>query len=455
MNKSILIENEKKRIDYPISRLLCFAMFTIWQMGVIYYMGPSLVISGRTPLPISTDNITVIIASAYIVAIIYMSFLPSKFVWATRISICLAMLTTLSWFLPLSTEIATLSVYLHCFTCCFLITFETVIIVFLFSEKTTILHLLVCYGIGYIVIAFLQNDVYTLPFSIFRFTIVIMVGLLMYFYFRLPSNVCPTFVRKKDSSNKLPKRLFFGIYFMIFLAALMAVIGPAAVTETTHGVSITYMFSAISAFTIYFIYRIFDIHPLKSISVVITLGVLGFLSLFLSLYVPILSVIACALIGVGFIPCALIPLYGVVLMKEFPSRFIPSTIMCLAVIAVLIQSSIVETFRNNLHLLYLSYLVLIVFLAISYLMASPYLLHSLDERFSLVKENAKKLPKRFDMLTEREIEVADLISRGFTNKDIAKILFISEHTVNDHSKNIYKKLDIHSRHELATMINRK
>ena len=57
-------------------------------------------------------------------------------------------------------------------------------------------------------------------------------------------------------------------------------------------------------------------------------------------------------------------------------------------------------------------------------------------------------------LTKREREVLELISCGYSNGDIAKALYISEHTVKDHTKNIYRKLEVHSRHAAAQIINR-
>ena len=48
-------------------------------------------------------------------------------------------------------------------------------------------------------------------------------------------------------------------------------------------------------------------------------------------------------------------------------------------------------------------------------------------------------------LSKREAEVLNLIGLGFTNKKIAEVLFISEHTVKDHIKSIMRKLDADSR----------
>lgn len=52
---------------------------------------------------------------------------------------------------------------------------------------------------------------------------------------------------------------------------------------------------------------------------------------------------------------------------------------------------------------------------------------------------------RLHHLTRREIEVLRLLSRGESNKRIAQELYISVNTVERHLKNIYAKLDVHSR----------
>ncbi|WP_258000477.1 response regulator transcription factor [Bacillus sp. Marseille-P3661] len=52
-------------------------------------------------------------------------------------------------------------------------------------------------------------------------------------------------------------------------------------------------------------------------------------------------------------------------------------------------------------------------------------------------------------LTQREIEIADLLMRGLTNNEIAEQLFISINTVKRHVQNIYQKLEIKNRTELG------
>jgi DNA-binding CsgD family transcriptional regulator len=58
------------------------------------------------------------------------------------------------------------------------------------------------------------------------------------------------------------------------------------------------------------------------------------------------------------------------------------------------------------------------------------------------------LQRRFD-LTERELEVAQLVGEALTNKQIAGRLAMSPHTVNFHLRQIYRKLGTSSRVRLA------
>ncbi|MFT5602290.1 MAG: DNA-binding NarL/FixJ family response regulator [Flavobacteriales bacterium] len=47
-------------------------------------------------------------------------------------------------------------------------------------------------------------------------------------------------------------------------------------------------------------------------------------------------------------------------------------------------------------------------------------------------------------LSDRELEIITLIAEGYTNAQIAVVLYISNHTVNTHRKNIMKKIGINN-----------
>lgn len=57
-------------------------------------------------------------------------------------------------------------------------------------------------------------------------------------------------------------------------------------------------------------------------------------------------------------------------------------------------------------------------------------------------------PPGLGQLTPREIEVLDLLLDGWRVQSIATGLFVSEHTVRNHLKAVFRKLDAHSQREL-------
>lgn len=61
----------------------------------------------------------------------------------------------------------------------------------------------------------------------------------------------------------------------------------------------------------------------------------------------------------------------------------------------------------------------------------------------LRKMETGKTETPFDLLTDREREVLQLIAEGFTNREVAKQLYISVKTVEAHRAHIMQKLNIH------------
>ncbi len=51
-------------------------------------------------------------------------------------------------------------------------------------------------------------------------------------------------------------------------------------------------------------------------------------------------------------------------------------------------------------------------------------------------------------LSNREAEVAELVTKGLSNKEVANQLFVTEKTVKFHLTNIYKKMNLKSRAQL-------
>jgi LuxR family maltose regulon positive regulatory protein len=54
-------------------------------------------------------------------------------------------------------------------------------------------------------------------------------------------------------------------------------------------------------------------------------------------------------------------------------------------------------------------------------------------------------------LSERELEVLQLIAEGLTNPEIASRLFLALNTVKAHTRNIYGKLGVHTRTQAVSI----
>lgn len=63
-------------------------------------------------------------------------------------------------------------------------------------------------------------------------------------------------------------------------------------------------------------------------------------------------------------------------------------------------------------------------------------------------------PQHQAQLSQREHEVLDLLCEGESYKEIATKLYVSTNTVRFHLKNIYKKLEVSSRHEAVLKATR-
>jgi LuxR family maltose regulon positive regulatory protein len=56
-----------------------------------------------------------------------------------------------------------------------------------------------------------------------------------------------------------------------------------------------------------------------------------------------------------------------------------------------------------------------------------------------------------ELLSERELDVLQLIAEGLTNREIAGRLFLSVNTIKSHNRNIFEKLGVRNRMQAVVM----
>ncbi len=61
----------------------------------------------------------------------------------------------------------------------------------------------------------------------------------------------------------------------------------------------------------------------------------------------------------------------------------------------------------------------------------------------------------WESLTNAELRIVGLVTEGLTNPQIASRLFVSAQTVKTHMKNVFRKLGVSSRSELAALAVRR
>jgi len=79
---------------------------------------------------------------------------------------------------------------------------------------------------------------------------------------------------------------------------------------------------------------------------------------------------------------------------------------------------------------------------------SPAVARIFQNGFARLKD-ARETSDRFDLLTDRERQVYQLLAEGNSNKDIANRLGLSLHTVETHRWRLMEKMDLHSTAELV------
>ncbi len=85
---------------------------------------------------------------------------------------------------------------------------------------------------------------------------------------------------------------------------------------------------------------------------------------------------------------------------------------------------------------------------------TPSIAHTLLEDY-MRRLQQEGVQDRYDLLTDREREVLQLLAEGRSNKDVAALLNLSIHTIDTHRTNFMQKLGLHNTAEIVIFAMRK
>lgn len=463
----IRAEGTQYRISSPML-LLFSAPFTVWQMGVLFYSGTAMSLSGRTPITLSETGTMAVIAAGYIVSMLFMSLFPRLTVWAERILMPVALTATALILLPFSPVVITVLFYTEVFICTFSIGAMVLIAAGQFTAETTWRDGIIGMSVGGVLIALLQNEVFKVDFTVFTVMSVLFIAMQTVFYYRIPS-VMETRYVSRENKIKMPKILFSGLWVINIFSTLLLCLASSFAESVPHGISIFYISAAFMSAVLHLLRQKLGGGSVRIFSGFFALSILGFVLAYLSLSVPVLRYVAVILLAFNAVLAALWIYFAAVSFRVYPTRFIGVIGAGMGIAIAAFHSGLQSALRDNTALLYGIYAALSVGLLLIYFFLEPYFTYAWKTAYEPGKTNENKpdepgtatetvmpiIINRFDCLSEQENILANLILDGHTESSAARIMNITLNTEKGYRKSLYFKLDIHSKRELFEIANRK
>ena len=485
--------NQSLRIDVPVYVLAFMQCYTLWQFGIIYYSGKSLSILGRTPLPVEIETISMTVLLGGMASILLTYLFPYRLVRIFRTALPAALLGTLLLFFPLPNAVLALSFSLSVFVNFLLFGCGHGMVILLFTEQTAMKTIAVETLVTAPFIILLQGDIFEISYTIVNTLAVVVIALIWFSAWRLPDQRLPLQFAQKEDRGGVPKLIFAGMFFLIFMATLLMEMALSVGESVRHGTATIYAVSFLGGLLFLLLWKRLKLPPLQIFPKFLSIMCVGFVLVMASFVFPQLRITACATLGLSFVVFMFISYFGQYVFRLYPSRWIVPAFPAMILLAVVVHTLTLDWLREHLTALYVGYAVVAAVMLVVYLQLEPFLSyhrshtdHHLHKQAALVpvvgSQNretevvqatttaleqrvvapeavlpanepcADVYPTAFKALSPTECAVADLILRGFTFSEIAARLNMKENAQRFHRKNIYLKLGVHSRKELFELV---
>lgn len=453
------------RIGSPL--LLLFSTpFIVWQMGVLFFSGTTMSLFGRTPIPLTQQDTSLVIAGGYLFSISFICLFPRKAVWIERILMLVALAATALMLFPFPTAIITILFYMAAFLCVFSIGTMLSIAAHHFTVETAWRDGIISMVCGGILIAVLQNDFIKVDFTAFTIFSILLVAMQTMFYYLIPVKIEVPYAGR-ENKQKMPGILFLGIWLISGFATLLICFASSYAESVRHGVSVLYLSAVVIAVALYLLRKKLGAKSLRVFGVFFGISIFGFVLAYLSMQLPALGLIACVFLGFVVVLANLWMFFGAASFHVYPTRFIGAIGAGVGLALALLHAGLLNLLRNNTALLYGLYAALSVVLLLIYYFLEPYFTHQWGGAYGEQGKAAEPAKEKafppasgegagcgpFSALSEQERTLAKLILEGHTETSAARAMNITLNTQKGYRKNLYAKLNIHSKRELFELIN--
>ena len=459
-----MIEKDGQQYKVASPLLLLFSSsFLVWQMGVLYFSGTTMSLFGRTPIPVTAQGVAPAIAAGYIASILFLCLLPRKAVLAERILLPVALTATAATLLPLPGEVITALFYIEVFVCVFSIGVMGSVAAQHFTPDTTWRDGILCTAAGGALIAVLQSDIVKVSFTVFTLLSVLLIAGITVFFYLIPAKIEVPYVKRENGvkTHKLPGVLFIGLLLLIGFSSLLLCFATAFAESFGGGVWILYLSAAAMTLALALIRKKLGGRSIRVFGGFFMLAVFGFVLAVVSVSMPSLRYAAVVLLGFIVALANMWIYFSAVAFGIYPTRFIGAIVAAQGLLIVLLHAGLLELLRSNLTLLYGTYAVVSVALMLTYHFLEPYFLYTWKQKHPPEKETPSAdtesdtpSGKNPLLLSEQERNLVELILAGYSGSSIATQMNITMNTQKSYRKNIYAKLDIHSKRELFELVSK-
>ncbi|MDD4007193.1 MAG: helix-turn-helix transcriptional regulator [Sphaerochaetaceae bacterium] len=436
---------------YRNSTLLMLSMFSVWQMGPVYYSSQAMSISGSNPFFIGPASSTLILAAGFVITIVFNLLFPSRSVLMGRVAICIAFLANcLMSFMPESSAVSAVSYCASFFCCIFLIGCQYSVEISLMPNDVEKRLVVISTVVSCLLISLLRPDSVIIRVSFRGSSIasVVLLALYGWGFFRLPL-ANPVHFEKLGCSRKKDKmpHLFVAVMYLASFLGCMGVLFSGTFAEIhSQGVPFLYLSGALIGGLAGLLMR--KRLMISALPVLFGVSMGGFILAVLSFDIGWHAYPAIVLLSVNYFLGMAAGFFLNSVFQDRPYAIISQSLMVITLALSLLQSTLVPLFGDDIQALFLLMSLIMMTCTLVFISAFPYILEYLG------RAESRSRPGR-SYLSPRESEIVDLIIEGYEVPEIAQKLFLSPNTVKSNKKEIYAKLDVHSKRELFLEVKKR
>ncbi len=450
-----------KRITLSIPMILIVSLFAVWQMGIVFFAGDTLTLYGWFPIAVDERHGTAVIISAFVVSMAANYFFLKHSLILARIVLCTAFIATVILLLPLPPPALVAADDTSCFCCVFLIGSNYVLESVLYDNSSELNFVYISAIFAFPVMALLHNGYIQASFIVFNTVSMLIIAALIFAYAALPKYMeVETRTAGEVEVKKItfPLTLRVGLILMIGIITMLGIFSLAYAGTLPHGLFVFYLVGVAGAVAALVAVKKFNFSPFKICTVYLALSVVGFVCVAMSAPFKVLAYPAVVFLGFNCASNSFVGFFANTIFEHRRTKFIAILVPAVELMVVMMHAGILAMFRDKVDILFAVISAVAIVFTVFYLTIESSLTYSwriLKTRKGVkTNKNTHSRKPRMPGLSARDMEIVEHILLGYTVPEIARTLNLSDETVKGYKKNIYIKLDIHSKRELFALMEK-